>query len=217
VAVVVIDSVAALVPKAEIEGEMGDSHVGLQARLMSQALRKITGTLSTTKTTCIFINQLREKIGIMFGSPETTTGGKALKFYASIRLDVRRIETLKEGTEAVANRTRVKVVKNKMSPPFKTAEFDIVYGLGISRVRELIDLGVTDGAVIKAGSWYSFGGLKLGQGKDGAARYLAENPETALEIELKILGAGDNVQVLPPARPAARPADTEDLFGDAST
>jgi recombination protein RecA len=199
VAIVVIDSVAALVPKAEIEGEMGDSHVGLQARLMSQALRKITGTLDSTKTTCIFINQLREKIGVMFGSPETTTGGKALKFYASVRLDIRRIETLKDGAEAVGNRTRVKVVKNKMSPPFKTAEFDIVYGQGISRVREVIDRGVEQGAVKKAGAWYNYGPVQLGQGKDNAARYLAENPETMAEIEAK-MAAGEVVPA-PPREP----------------
>ncbi|MDQ2813186.1 MAG: recombinase RecA [Actinomycetota bacterium] len=191
--VVVIDSVAALVPKAEIEGEMGDSHVGLQARLMSQALRKITGALSQTKTTAIFINQLREKVGVMFGSPETTSGGKALKFYASIRLDVRRIETLKEGTEAVGNRTRVKVVKNKMSPPFKVAEFDIIYGTGISREGSLIDLGVDQGIVRKSGAWYTYNGDQLGQGKENARSFLRENPELANEIEKQIkekLGIG---------------------------
>jgi recombination protein RecA len=191
--IVVIDSVAALVPKAEIEGEMGDSHVGLQARLMSQALRKITGALSQTKTTAIFINQLREKVGVMFGSPETTTGGKALKFYASIRLDVRRIETLKDGTDAVGNRTRVKVVKNKMSPPFKVAEFDILYGLGISREGGLIDLGVEQGIVRKAGAWYTYDGDQLGQGKENARTYLKDNPDLANEIEKRIkekLGVG---------------------------
>src|SRR5271170_7948367 len=201
--VVVIDSVAALVPKAEIEGEMGDSHVGLQARLMSQALRKITGALSQTKTTAIFINQLREKIGVMFGSPETTTGGKALKFYASVRLDVRRIETLKDGTEAVGNRTRVKVVKNKMSPPFKTAEFDILYGIGISREGSLIDLGVEQGIVRKAGAWYTYEGDQLGQGKENARNYLKDNPDRANEIEKRIkekLGVGprlDNDATVP--------------------
>src|ERR1700743_1983442 len=164
--IVVIDSVAALVPKAEIEGEMGDSHVGLQARLMSQALRKITGALSQTKTTAVFINQLREKVGVMFGSPGTTPGGKALKFYASVRLDIRRIETLKDGTEAVGNRTRIKVVKNKMAPPFKTAEFDILYGVGISREGSLIDLGVDQGIVRKAGAWYTYEGDELGPGKE---------------------------------------------------
>jgi recombination protein RecA len=191
--VVVIDSVAALVPKAEIEGEMGDSHVGLQARLMSQALRKITGALNQTKTTAIFINQLREKVGVMFGSPETTTGGKALKFYASIRLDVRRIETLKDGTDSVGNRTRVKVVKNKMSPPFKSAEFDILYGIGISREGSLIDLGVEQGIVRKSGAWYTYEGDQLGQGKENARNFLRENKDTANEIEKRIkekLGVG---------------------------
>jgi recombination protein RecA len=191
--VVVIDSVAALVPKAEIEGEMGDSHVGLQARLMSQALRKITGALNQTKTTAIFINQLREKVGVMFGSPETTSGGKALKFYASIRLDVRRIETLKEGTDAVGNRTKVKVVKNKMAPPFKSAEFDILYGIGISREGSLIDLGVEQGIVRKSGAWYTYEGDQLGQGKENARSFLRENEDTANEIEKRIkekLGIG---------------------------
>ena len=191
--IIVIDSVAALVPKAEIEGEMGDSHVGLQARLMSQALRKITGALNQTKTTAIFINQLREKVGIMFGSPETTTGGKALKFYASVRLDVRRIETLKDGTDAVGNRTRVKVVKNKMSPPFKVAEFDILYGVGISREGSLIDLGVEQGIVRKSGAWYTYDGDQLGQGKENARNFLRENPDMANEIEKRIkekLGVG---------------------------
>jgi recombination protein RecA len=191
--IIVIDSVAALVPKAEIEGEMGDSHVGLQARLMSQALRKITGALSQTKTTAIFINQLREKIGVMFGSPETTTGGKALKFYASIRLDIRRIETLKDGTEAVGNRTRIKVVKNKMSPPFRIAELDILYGIGISREGGLIDLGVEQGIVRKAGAWYTYEGDQLGQGKENARTFLRDNPDLANEIEKKIkekLGVG---------------------------
>src|SRR6201997_5316027 len=184
--VIVIDSVAALVPKAEIEGEMGDSHVGLQARLMSQALRKITGALNQTKTTAIFINQLREKVGVMFGSPETTSGGKALKFYASVRLDIRRIETLKDGTDAVGNRTRVKVVKNKMSPPFKVAEFDILYGVGISREGSLIDLGVEQGIVRKSGAWYTYEGDQLGQGKENARTFLRENPDMANEIEKRI-------------------------------
>jgi recombination protein RecA len=191
--VVVIDSVAALVPKAEIEGEMGDSHVGLQARLMSQALRKITGALSQTKTTAIFINQLREKVGVMFGSPETTTGGKALKFYASIRLDVRRIETLKDGTDAVGNRTKVKVVKNKMAPPFKSAEFDILYGIGISREGSLIDLGVEQSIVRKSGAWYTYEGDQLGQGKENARTFLRDNPDLSDEIEKRIkekLGVG---------------------------
>jgi recombination protein RecA len=191
--IVVVDSVAALVPRAEIEGEMGDSHVGLQARLMSQALRKITGALNQAKTTAIFINQLREKVGVMFGSPETTSGGKALKFYSSVRLDVRRIETLKDGTDAVGNRTRVKVVKNKMSPPFKVAEFDILYGVGISREGSLIDLGVEQGIVRKAGAWYTYEGDQLGQGKENARNFLKENADLANEIEKKIkekLGVG---------------------------
>ncbi|WP_313277600.1 recombinase RecA [Timonella senegalensis] len=184
--IIVIDSVAALTPKAEIEGEMGDSHVGLQARLMSQALRKITGALSTTGTTAVFINQLREKIGVFFGSPETTTGGKALKFYASVRLDIRRIETLKEGSEPVGNRTRVKVVKNKMAPPFKQAEFDILYGQGISREGSLIDMGVEHGFVRKSGSWFTYDGDQLGQGKENARKFLRDNPELANEIERRI-------------------------------
>ena len=193
ISVIVIDSVAALVPRAEIEGEMGDSHVGLQARLMSQALRKITGALSTSNTTMIFINQLREKIGVMFGSPETTTGGKALKFYASIRLDVRRIETLKDGGDAVGNRTRVKVVKNKVAPPFKQAEFDIVYGQGISREGSLIDVGVDQAIVKKSGAWYTYEGDQLGQGKENVRNFLRDNPDLADEIEKKIkekLGVG---------------------------
>lgn len=184
---VVIDSVAALVPKAEIEGEMGDSHVGLQARLMSQALRKITGGLNQTKTTAIFINQLREKIGVFFGSPETTAGGKALKFYASVRLDIRRIQTLKDGADAVGNRTRVKVVKNKMAPPFKQAEFDILYGVGISREGSLIDFGVEQGLIKKSGAWYTYDGDQLGQGMENSRRFLIEHPEIAAEIEDKIL------------------------------
>jgi recombination protein RecA len=191
--IVVIDSVAALVPKAEIEGEMGDSHVGLQARLMSQALRKITGALNQTKTTAIFINQLREKVGVLFGSPETTTGGKALKFYATIRLDVRRIETLKDGTEAVGNRTKIKVVKNKMAPPFKSAEMDIIYGIGISREGGLIDLGVEQGIVRKSGAWYTYEGDQLGQGKENARNFLRDNPDLSDEIEKRIkekLGVG---------------------------
>ncbi len=184
--IVVVDSVAALVPRAEIEGEMGDSHMGLQARLMSQALRKITGALHQSKTTAIFINQLREKIGVFFGSPETTTGGKALKFYASIRMDIRRIETLKDGQEAVGNRTRVKVVKNKMAPPFKQAEFDILYGVGISREGSLLDLGVEIGIVKKSGSWYTYEGDQLGQGKENSRNFLLDNPDLANDIESKI-------------------------------
>ncbi|MEH1125477.1 recombinase RecA [Micromonospora sp. CPCC 206061] len=196
--VIVIDSVAALVPRAEIEGEMGDSHVGLQARLMSQALRKITGILNNSGTTAIFINQLREKIGVMFGSPETTTGGRALKFYASVRLDVRRIESLKDGTDVVGNRTRVKVVKNKVAAPFKQAEFDIMYGKGISREGSLIDVGVEQSIIRKSGAWYTYDGDQLGQGKEKAREFLKENPDVAAEIEKKILeklgvgqGAGD--------------------------
>ncbi|MDI1459380.1 recombinase RecA [Catellatospora sp. KI3] len=184
---IVIDSVAALVPRAEIEGEMGDSHVGLQARLMSQALRKMTSGLSNSNTTAIFINQLREKIGVMFGSPETTTGGKALKFYASVRLDIRRIESLKDGTEVVGNRTRVKVVKNKVASPFKQAEFDIMYGKGISREGSLIDVGVEQNIIRKAGAWYTYEGDQLGQGKEKAREFLKENPDVAAEIEKKIL------------------------------
>ncbi|MDX6244526.1 MAG: recombination protein RecA [Frankiales bacterium] len=202
--IIVIDSVAALVPRAEIEGEMGDSHVGLQARLKRQALRKITGAHSQSHTTMIFINQLREKIGVMFGSPETTTGGKALKFYASIRLDVRRIETLKDGSEAVGNRTRVKVVKNKMSPPFKQAEFDIVYGQGISREGSLIDMGVDQGIVRKAGAWYTYEGDQLGQGKENARTFLKDNPDMANEIEKRIkeklgIGAVLDAEAIAPA------------------
>ena len=185
--VLVIDSVAALTPRAEIEGEMGDSHVGLQARLMSQALRKLTGNLSKTKTIAIFINQLREKIGVMFGSPETTPGGRALKFYSSVRLDIRRIETLKDGTDAVGNRTRVKVVKNKVSPPFKQAEFDIMYGKGISREGSLIDMSVDLGIVKKSGAWFTYDGEQLGQGREKAKEYLRTNPEVTMEISDKVL------------------------------
>ncbi|SFG34467.1 recombination protein RecA [Actinopolymorpha cephalotaxi] len=194
--VVVIDSVAALVPRAEIEGEMGDSHVGLQARLMSQALRKLTGVISSSKTTAIFINQLREKVGVMFGSPETTTGGKALKFYASVRLDVRRIETLKDGQDPVGSRVRVKVVKNKMAPPFRQAEFDMLFGEGVSREGSLIDLGVEHGIVRKAGAWYTYEGDQLGQGKENARKFLRDNPDLAEELEKKIkekVGIGPRV------------------------
>lgn len=191
--VVVVDSVAALTPRAEIEGEMGDSHVGLQARLMSQALRKLTGALHNTKTTAIFINQLREKVGVFFGSPEITSGGKALKFYASVRLDIRRIETLKDGQDSVGNRARVKVVKNKLAAPFRQAEFDIMFGQGISREGSLIDLAVEQEIVKKSGAWYTYEGEQLGQGKENSRRYLLENPETASEIEQKLrlaLGIG---------------------------
>lgn len=209
--IIVIDSVAALVPKAEIEGDMGDSHVGLQARLMSQALRKLTGALSQTGTTAIFINQLREKIGVFFGSPEVTTGGKALKFYASVRLDIRRIETLKEGTEPVGNRTRVKVVKNKMAPPFKQAEFDILYGVGISREGSLIDMGVEHGFVRKSGSWFTYDNDQLGQGKENARKFLRDNPDLANEIEQRIMeklgiveaASEDEEAAKAPAEPAA--------------
>lgn len=184
--VVVIDSVAALVPKGELEGEMGDSKMGLQARLMSQALRKLTATISKTNTICIFINQLREKIGVMFGNPETTTGGNALKFYASVRLDIRRMAQIKDGEEAVGNRVKVKVVKNKVAPPFRSAEFDIVFGEGISKTGEIIDMGVDLGIVQKSGSWYSYGADKLGQGRDAVKQLLHDNPELATEIEGKI-------------------------------
>jgi recombination protein RecA len=221
---VVIDSVAALTPRAEIEGDMGDSHVGLQARLMSQALRKMAGALSNTNTTAIFINQLREKIGVMFGSPETTTGGKALKFYSSIRLDVRRIETLKGGTEAVGNRTRIKVVKNKVAPPFKQAEFDILYGEGISREGSLIDIGVDQGIVRKSGAWYTYEGDQLGQGKENARTFLKDNVDLANEIEKRIkdqLGIGPKMDAaeIPASKVsepvveielADEPADSED-------
>ncbi len=184
--VVVIDSVAALTPRAEIEGDMGDHHVGLQARLMSQALRKLTGNLSKSKTICIFINQLREKIGVMFGSPETTPGGRALKFYSSCRLDIRRIESIKDGVEIVGNRTRVKVVKNKCAPPFKQAEFDIMYGQGISREGSVLDLSVEEGIVKKSGAWYTYDGEQLGQGRENAKKYLTENPEIMVEISDRV-------------------------------
>jgi len=207
---IVVDSVAALVPRAEIEGEMGDSHVGLQARLMSQALRKMTGALHGAGTTMIFINQLREKIGVMFGSPETTTGGRALKFYSSVRLDVRRIETLKDGQEMVGNRTRIKVVKNKVAPPFKQAEFDILYGQGISREGGLIDVGVETGLVRKAGAWYTYEGDQLGQGKENARNFLRDNPDLANELEKRILeklGVGAQVD----AEDSAGPAEPTDI------
>lgn len=184
--VVVIDSVAALVPKGELEGEMGDSKMGLQARLMSQALRKLTGTINKTGCCCIFINQLREKIGIMFGNPETTTGGNALKFYASVRIDIRRIGQLKDKEEIIGNRVKVKIVKNKVAPPFRQAEFDIVYGEGISKIGEIVDLGAESGIVQKSGSWYSYEGTKLGQGREGVKELLKDNPELAQEIEKKI-------------------------------
>jgi recombination protein RecA len=184
--IIVVDSVAALTPRAEIEGEMGDSHVGLQARLMSQALRKLSGSLHRSNTCAVFINQLREKIGVMFGSPETTPGGRALKFYSSVRLDVRRIETLKDGTDAVGNRVRVKVVKNKVAPPFRQAEFDILYGEGISKEGSLIDVGVEEGIIRKAGAWYTYEGDQLGQGKENARNFLKEHVDIALEIEKRV-------------------------------
>ena len=187
--ILIIDSVAALTPKAEIEGEMGDARVGLQARLMSQALRKLTGTISKTNCTCVFINQLREKIGVMFGNPETTTGGNALKFYSSVRLDIRRSTQIKDGDKVIGNRTRVKVVKNKVAPPFRLAEFDIMYGLGISKAGELIDLGVEHDILTKSGSWFSYGETRLGQGRDTVKQLFIDNPELADEVEAKIKAA----------------------------
>ncbi|MBK9319792.1 MAG: recombinase RecA [Bacteroidetes bacterium] len=187
--IIVIDSVAALTPKSEIEGEMGESKMGLQARLMSQALRKLTGSISRTGCCCVFINQLREKIGVMFGNPETTTGGNALKFYASIRLDIRRIGQIKDGEHVVGNRTKVKVVKNKVAPPFRTAEFDIMYGEGISKLGEIVDLGVENNVIKKAGSWFSYGDTKIGQGRDAVKQMLSDNPELCDEIEAKIRAA----------------------------
>jgi recombination protein RecA len=187
--VVVIDSVAALVPRAEIEGEMGDSHVGLQARLMSQALRKLTGAVNRSHTCVIFTNQIREKIGVMFGSPETTTGGRALKFYASLRLDIRRIGSLKDGQEVVGNQTRVKVVKNKVAPPFRQAEFDVMYNEGISRTGLLVDIGVEHDIVQKSGAWFSYGDVRLGQGRENAKLFFKDNPELAQEVEVKVRAA----------------------------
>jgi recombination protein RecA len=195
--IVVVDSVAALTPKAEIEGDMGDSHVGLQARLMSQALRKLTGNIKRSNCTVIFINQIRMKIGVMFGSPETTTGGNALKFYSSVRLDIRRIGAIKKGDEVIGNQTRVKVVKNKMAPPFRQAEFEILYGQGVSHEGEIIDLGVANNIVDKSGAWYSYEGDRVGQGKENAREFLKANPETAEEIERKIRDI-----LLPKAKPA---------------
>jgi recombination protein RecA len=208
---VVIDSVAALTPKAEIEGEMGDSLPGLQARLMSQALRKLTGTIKKTNTMVIFINQIRMKIGVMFGNPETTTGGNALKFYASVRLDIRRIGSIKKGEEVIGNETKVKVVKNKVSPPFKTAEFDILYGEGISRHGEIIDMGVNAKVLEKSGAWYAYNGEKIGQGKDNAREFLRENPELAVEIENKVreemgIPLLPSAEAAEAAEPGAKPA-----------
>lgn len=192
--IIVIDSVAALTPKAEIEGEMGDSKMGLQARLMSQALRKLTANIAKTNTCCIFINQLREKIGIMFGNPETTTGGNALKFYASVRVDVRRVTQIKDGEEATGNRTRAKIVKNKMAPPFRKAEFDIVFGQGISKIGEIVDLGVEYNIIIKSGSWFSYGESKIGQGREAVKQMLVDNPQLSDEIEAKIREALKNIK-----------------------
>jgi recombination protein RecA len=193
--IVAIDSVAALVPKAEIEGEMGDSHVGLQARLMSQALRKLAGTLNRTDTICVFTNQLREKIGVMFGNPETTPGGRALKFYASVRMDIRRIETLKQGTDAVGSRTRVKVVKNKVASPFRVAEFDIMYNEGISREGGLLDVGIAAGILSKTGAWFNYGETRLGQGRENARDFLKANPEIAKRIDDEIRGKVASIEV----------------------
>jgi len=206
--VIVVDSVAALTPKAEIEGEMGDSHVGLQARLMSQALRKLTGTIKRTNAMVIFINQIRMKIGVMFGSPETTTGGNALKFYSSVRLDIRRIGALKKGDEVIGNQTRVKVVKNKVAPPFRQAEFEILYGKGISREGEIIDLGVAHNMIEKSGSWYSYNGDRIGQGKDNVRQFLVDNPEIAADIERQLREI-----LLPKKAGAAQEADAEETAG----
>ena len=208
---VVVDSVAALVPRAEIEGEMSDMQPGLQARLMSKALRKLTHVVSKSMTTLIFINQVREKIGVMFGNPETTPGGRALKFYASVRMDIRRIGSIKEGDRIVGNRTRVKVVKNKVAAPFRMAEFDVVYGEGISRTGELIDLGVTEGIVSKSGAWFSYGDLRIGQGRENAKRFLGENPEVAAEIERRLREA---YGLAPQAEPAPAPPAAEGKAAD---
>ena len=208
--IIVVDSVAALTPKAEIEGEMGDSHVGLQARLMSQALRKLTANIKRSNTLVVFINQIRMKIGVMFGSPETTTGGNALKFYSSVRLDIRRIGAIKRGDEVVGNQTRVKVVKNKMAPPFRVAEFEIFYGEGISRTGEIIELGVKEGLVQKSGSWYSYGDDRIGQGKDNARQFLLDNPEVAAEIEQAI-----RARLLPGRQPPAPVEETTEAAQEA--
>jgi recombination protein RecA len=208
--VLVIDSVAALTPRAEIEGEMGDSHMGLQARLMSQALRKITATLNRSNTICIFINQLREKIGVMFGSPETTPGGRALKFYSSVRLDIRRIESIKDGVEVVGNRTRVKVVKNKVAPPFKQAEFDIMYGKGISREGSVLDIAVDLGIAKKSGAWYTYEGEQLGQGRENAKQFLFDNPEVMVEVNERIRQHSGLADAVEDAL-GSRPGDDEPL------
>jgi recombination protein RecA len=211
--VIVVDSVAALVPKAEIDGEMGDAHVGLQARLMSQAMRKLSGVISKSKTTAIFINQLREKVGIMFGNPETTPGGRALKFYSSVRLDVRRIETLKQGTEMIGNRTRVKVVKNKVAPPFKEAEFDIIYGQGISKEGSILDVAVSLDIVNKSGSWFSYGDQRIGQGRENAKAFLRDNQDITKEVESKIRENFGKAFVNS-MNPAAKTDDEEELTSD---
>jgi recombination protein RecA len=203
--VIVIDSVAALVPRAEIEGDMGDSHMGLQARLMSQALRKLTGSINRTKTALIFINQIREKIGVMFGSPETTTGGRALKFYASVRIDIRRIGAIKDGTEVIGNRTRVKIVKNKVAPPFRIAEFDIIYGEGVSSMGELVDLAVENEIITKSGSWFSYGDIKIGQGRDSAKLWLTENDSLRAEVTHRVKEA---IGMLPVPEPEPEPEPT---------
>ncbi len=217
--IIVVDSVAALVPRAEIEGEMGDSYVGLQARLMSQALRKLTGAIGKTNTIVIFINQLREKVGVMYGNPEVTTGGRALKFYSSVRIDVRRVETLKNGSEMIGNRTRAKVVKNKMAPPFREAEFDIMYGEGIAHTGELVDLGVKLDLLQKAGSWFSMGETRIGQGREAAKAYLHDNPEIAQQLELEIRKNFDKLlsnQARAAAKAAGRAVDVSaDDFDDA--
>ena len=214
--IVVVDSVAALTPKAEIEGDMGDSHMGLQARLMSQALRKLTGNIKRSNTLVIFINQIRMKIGVMFGNPETTTGGNALKFYASVRLDIRRIGSIKKGDEIIGSETRVKVVKNKVSPPFKEAEFEILYGEGISLMGELVDLGVKQGLINKAGAWYSYKGDKIGQGKENARQYLKDHPDAAKEIEQAIRAATLNAPAIAAATAAAASAAAQDELDDES-
>ena len=205
--IVVVDSVAALVPKAELDGEMGDSHVGLQARLMSQALRKLTGAVARSRTSLVFINQIREKIGVMFGSPETTTGGRALKFYSTVRIDIRRIGALKDGDVVVGNRTRVKVVKNKVAPPFRIAEFDIIFGEGISREGDLIDLGIAHKMVDKSGSWFSYGDIRLGQGRENTRRFLRDNPDLAKELDLKVRGV---LGMIPQADPPAETGSDSD-------